>query len=803
MRSPFVIAVFGLVLGVCLFWHADEALSQVVNGIRVEGNETLSRDRILLGFGVRLGEVLSVESVREGIRRLYGMGYFSDVEVYAEERQDGSLDLILHVAEWPRVSRIEISGNDKVTDSDIESTFRIHESGPFDSSRLDETRTEILKLYEEKGFPGADVDVTVEEDTGANSVAVEIRIDEGTRVAVKKIRFIGNEALTETDLRGVMETKEDRWWRTDAFLEKEILEDDLDRLVARYREEGYIDGKVVRYETAYEDDGKRVNVTIEVDEGPLYRVEAVEWQGVSDFARSDLGDLTTIEVGEIYRPKDADQTIRDAQVWYGERGYIHVRIFKREDVEPDKLVRVVMVVDEGEPAHVGQIRIAGNTRTKEKVIRRELTIMPGDLYQTSELIASQHRVANLGFFDGLYVDFAESAVANDIDLVLNLKERQTGTAGVGVSHTSEKGFTGFIDITEGNLFGNGQFLNFKWEFGKRSTEFVLGFKEPWFMDRHLSVGFDIYDIDDKRTYSLLSDDFYEDVFPDDYLKIIGCGGDTCSHRYVVERERRGGDVSLGWPFLGSRETMMYVKYTLEREKRSEFAEVISDVADSSGVVVDTKTEKYNAIDPAWKWRSGTTATLVRRTTDRRFHPRTGSYTKFSADHFGGVFGGDVKYQRYVVETRKYVPAFWRVTWMTRVRAGLVTGYGDPSTIPDDTRFELGGVGLNGIRGYDNRSILPRGNDVVGGRTMLLFSCEFKFPITEEKLPIYALAFLEGGNTWNSAEDTHPTDLYVGAGAGIRIEVPVLGSIGVDMGYGFDDETGGEWIAHYQFGFDYW
>jgi outer membrane protein insertion porin family len=141
--------------------------------------------------------------------------------------------------------------------------------------------------------------------------------------------------------------------------------------------------------------------------------------------------------------------------------------------------------------------------------------------------------------------------------------------------------------------------------------------------------------------------------------------------------------------------------------------------------------------------------------------------------------------------------------MLRSRAGLVTAYGDPSSIPDDTRFEIGGVGLNGLRGYENRSILPEGNEVTGGRTMLIVATELKFPISEEKFPIHGLLFAEAGNTWNSVDDTDPSSLYVGAGAGIRIEVPILGSIGVDMGYGFDEELGGDWIAHYQFGFDYW
>jgi outer membrane protein insertion porin family len=142
--------------------------------------------------------------------------------------------------------------------------------------------------------------------------------------------------------------------------------------------------------------------------------------------------------------------------------------------------------------------------------------------------------------------------------------------------------------------------------------------------------------------------------------------------------------------------------------------------------------------------------------------------------------------------------------MLRTRAGIVTGYGDPSTVPNDTRFEVGGVGLNGIRGYDNRSILPEGKELYGGRTMLLGTAELKLPLTDEReqMPVYGLVFVDAGNTWDSWDETHPSELFWGAGAGIRVEVPILGNIGIDMGYGFDEDEGGEWIVHYQFGFDY-
>ena len=314
----------------------------------------------------------------------------------------------------------------------------------------------------------------------------------------------------------------------------------------------------------------------------------------------------------------------------------------------------------------------------------------------------------------------------------------------------------------------------------------------------------MYDTDDKRVYSSLPIEFYEDAYEDDpnYDEVVSC--EDCSRHYIIERERRGGDVRVGWPFFGSKYTRVYAKYTLEQFKYTEYTQVDTDEVDSLGVVVGSETNDYVRSAPGWEWRSGLTTTLVRRTTDRRFHPRLGSYMRFTADAFGWAFGGDVEYQRYILDARTYRPAFWNVTLMLRGRAGIVTGYGDPSTVPNDTRFEMGGVGLNGIRGYDNRSILPEGSELYGGRTMVLGSAELKLPLTNEReqMPVYGLVFVDAGNTWDSWEDTDPSDLYWGAGAGVRVEVPVLGNLGIDMGYGFDEEEGGEWIVHYQFGLAY-
>ncbi|MCK4409145.1 MAG: hypothetical protein KAW67_03620, partial [Candidatus Eisenbacteria sp.] len=338
---------------VAVVWMTAAATAEVVSGIESQGNEYVSRDRILLSFAVRIGDELKPESVREGIRRLYEMGYFSDIRVEAEPTGEGSVRLVVIVEERPKIARIEIiTGSKRVSESDIKSVLRMEEGSPYEASRLEDSRVAILELYERRGFPYAEITTTTEEAPG-NRIDVRFEIEEQLRVVVKKILFEGNESLDSSDLKGVLKTKEDRWWRTDAYFDRAILEDDLTRITERYREAGFIDVVTEGYDTEYDESGEKVTLTITVNEGGLYTIAGIEWTGASEFAVEALENLTSITVGDVYEPPEADATIRSAYDWYGERGYIHARIFKVEDVDDDNQLKLKFYVEEADPAHIG------------------------------------------------------------------------------------------------------------------------------------------------------------------------------------------------------------------------------------------------------------------------------------------------------------------------------------------------------------------------------------------------------------------------------------------------------------------
>ena len=281
--------VVRLVLSVALALAAvvcltASATADVVSDVDAAGNEHVSRDRILLGFGIGIGDELDPESVREGIRRLYEMGHFSDVRVEAEATGEGSVRLIVVVEERPQIASINIMGSDRVSESDIESVLRMEVGAPYEASRLEDSRVAVLELYERKGFPYAKITTSTKE-VSRNRIDIDFEIEEQLRVVVKEIRFEGNESLDASDLKSVLETKEDRWWRTDAFFDRGVLEDDLLRITGRYREAGFIDAVAKGYDAEYDESGERVILTITVDEGGLYTIAGIEWTGSSHSIR--------------------------------------------------------------------------------------------------------------------------------------------------------------------------------------------------------------------------------------------------------------------------------------------------------------------------------------------------------------------------------------------------------------------------------------------------------------------------------------------------------------------------------------
>ncbi len=752
-------SAFGLVITLTMAAEPARAQGEEIASIRIEGNRRTEASLILSRFPLTVGDRYNPGLAREGVKDLWGLRLFSDIVLMREQRSDGRLDLLIRVAERPRVGEVRFVGNDEIGAEDLEERILVGRGQLYDPSAVDAARREILAAYQEEGYPLAGV--TVESPVAADSASVDLtfRVVEGERVRVRKIRFDGAEHFSDDKLRGEMKTKQKGFLRRGRF-KQEVFTEDLDKVIAFYRDRGFRDAEILGYETSYSLDRRDMFVDVDVSEGARYTLDAPSWEGNESVSDEIIEGLVNWKPGEAYNNSKIQNLSAAITEAYNERGYLlGFRITEDESVLDDHRVRVNYQITEGEPSRVGEVRIAGNSRTKEKVIRRELMIYPGQVFRRSALMRSQREVFELSYFDDVQVNFfPKTDGSNDIDLELTVKERSVGTAGAGVGFSSATGLTGFLQLGHPNLFGNGWDVNIRGERGSRGSQYELSFTEPWFMDRPISVGGELFDTQLSRL----------------------------DYRYRT----RGFSTTVGWPFPGLDYTRLFATFRVQDVSITDISANLS----------------RDAVESLTRWE-GTTVSmnlrLYRNTTDNPFYPTVGTRTTWSSEFAGGILGGSVDFHQHVLDHRAYVQPFWIPVIMIRQRLGFLLPYRSGAGVPGYETFRLGGTVFNYLRGYDDYYVVPDENisgegagetRFPGGRFMTTLTAEYQFPIAH---PLHGLLFYDLGDTWNDLEDFSLLDLKRGAGIGFRMEIPMLGVLGFDYAYGFDrdppDRPG--WKAH--------
>jgi outer membrane protein insertion porin family len=403
---------------------------------------------------------------------------------------------------------------------------------------------------------------------------------------------------------------------------------------------------------------------------------------------------------------------------------------------------------------VREVQIRGNRQTKERVIRRELTLFPGDLLRRSLLMRSQRDVMALGFFEEVGLDYRPTGEGTDVDLIFNMKEKSTGQASGGVGYSSETGLTGFVQLGHPNLFGNGQSISLSLERGGRRENYEISFQDPWILGTPTSFGFDLFN--------------------------------TRRERDLYTETRVGGGVSLGrpWFYRFPDYTRVFVGYSIEDFKFSEFDPSLEDSESASDGIplADRLRESSGLISSAY-------LSTVRNSTDNPFYPTVGSRTQVRFEVAGGALGGDQHYFKPTVDHRVYFQPIGRPALMLRWRLGWLAALSGKSP-PTTETFRLGGTRpFEYLRGYDDYYIVPEENvrgtgsgqvRFPGGRSMLAFTAELQFPVVN---PVHALLFFDAGDTWNRATDVGLSNLKESYGLGLRFEIPLLGNIGFDYAYG--------------------
>ncbi len=726
------------------------SLALEIGSVEVTGNSFVSTDLITRVFGLETGDIYSPADVSRGTRDLFGLGYFSSIEIQADTT-GGLTDLLIVVNENRLLSRIEFSNPGCLDDDDVLDSLSLFPGMTISPGQVEEARRIVLYFYAEDHRHEALVTpVWLPQDSDNRSVLL-FECEEGPDIRVGEIDFSGNIAFNDSKLRGQMDTHQDSFWRSGRYRKSEF-EASLDSVITFYQDHGYPEARIIDAEQSMLEDGRHLRFEVTLDEGEYYTFGDISYSGNEAFPDSILLSVMDMKTGDEYSRKKMNSSLMTMYELFQELGYFYAGIEPLiTDSGTDNTLDIAYMVNEGERAHVRRIEITGNNRTLENIIRRQLTVYPGDMFQRSALMRSYRNIYYLNYFSNVGVDFRYLEDSPDVDIVFDLEEKTTGKAGIGAAYGGGTGFSGFVELGETNLFGRGQSLTFNYQFSKTQHDVQISFREPWFRDTPLSLGGEVFH--------------------------------TTYNESEYDRRRTGGAVMVGRPLPWVDYASASIKYSLEK-------------VDVFNITSDTTSYYYSLRNTDWpRWTSSIRLNFTRDSRDRQMFASSGSLNNLTGEFAGGILSGNIGYQKYLIDSSWYVPSFWRFIFFLRARIGMVASL-DGREPPAYEYFELGGTGFYGVRGYPSHSITAReGYETVGGSSMLILSAEYRCRIIDQ---LQLAIFADAGNTWSSWSSSDFSDLNRGAGIGIRIEVPMLGVIGFDYAYGFDGPDRG-WEPHFQFG----
>ncbi|MBI4405075.1 MAG: outer membrane protein assembly factor BamA [Deltaproteobacteria bacterium] len=728
--------------------------------IDIQGNKKIEKAAILLKVHSKSGMPLNKDVLREDIRSIFSMGYFDEVEV-AQEEVPGGVRIVFEVKEKPIIARIEYQGLDAIDKDDLKDIIQVKEYEVLDINKLHQSVEKLTAKYEEKGHYLADVRFEVIPDISRNEATVIFHIEENDKIQVKNINIIGNHVISSEDLKNVMQTKEGgpmSWLTGSGSFREAVFERDIAAMGFYYGTLGYVRARFGKPEVSVSADKKWIYITFSVDEGQQYNVGKVDFSGELLFNRQELVEDLKLIQGDIFNTETLRRETLKYTEKYSDLGYAFANVVPQPVIHDDtRTVDVTFDIDKGERVFIGKITITGNTRTKDKVIRRELLIHEGELFNGTKKRESKENVTRLGFFDS--VEFHQSASKDDsrvVDIDIRVKERSTGQLVIGAGYASgDIGFTAQAQLSQNNFLGNGQVASLSAQMltGRRFYEFNIGFQEPYVGYSYWSLGGHLYHL--RRILAALQ------------------------NVNTFEETKSGFDIQLGHPVLEF--TNLYLTYKLENSY------VPADTIIDRALIPP---ESVNGLT------SGLTTSIVYDKRDDRFDPREGLYLSLSTEYAG--LGGARKYVRSRGTTKYFHPIVWDFVFRFNLTGANITQVGD-TPVPLNELFIQGG--LFSLRGYDYLTVGPRarlstdptylsdkakeanlgGKEIVmGGHNEVLVNAEVEFPILKEAR-IRGVLFLDAGNAFEGFFRNASPALLADVGYGIRWFTPI-GPLRFEFGY---------------------
>ena len=711
--------------------------------IQIKGNQRIEEDAIRKILKIKNGDVFILKTISDELKAVYAMGYFDDVRVDAETVADGKI-VIFRVKEKPTVRGILVKGNSWVYDDDeIKEILTIRKGSILNINTIQSDMRRIEELYKEKNFYNAKVKFNVYPQK-ENQADIEYEIGEGQKFHIEKIVFVGNSAYSEGKLKGLMETSEEgllSWFTTAGDLNEENLSQDTAKLTSFYHNKGYVQARVGEPEVKFEEDG--IVITIRIFEGPQFKVGEVTLAGDLIIPPEQLLNRIKILEEEYYNRDTIRLDVITLSDIYADEGYANVDIAPRIEQDPDKLVvNITFDIAKGKQVYFEEIIISGNSKTRDKVIRRQLRVYEQELYGGRRLKRSIRNLYRLNYFEDIKVDTVKGSAEDKMRLRINVTEKNTGAFSFGAGYGNIESLFLTASISERNLFGRGQTLALRGQVGAKTTRYTLSFTEPWLFDIPLSAGGDVYN----WNYSFAT----------------------------YDKDSIGGNLRFGYPVIDF--TRINLVYTY-------------DIADIKNVEEDASDSIKR--DEGENIKSSITTSLRYDSRNDLFHPTRGSSHSVSYE-FAGL-GGTVGFNKIIGETGWYFPLIWKTVGVLHGRAGYVKQL-KGKTLPDYEKFYM--VGIDALRGFERDDLSPRDENgsEIGGTKFVQANAEVRFPLVPQA-GVYGLVFFDTGDIYAEGEDVELDNLRESAGCGIRWLSP-MGPVRLEYGWILDpkptDSATGNW-----------
>ncbi len=712
----------------------------LVSDVLIKGNKRIESDAVLKVVSIKKGDIFNVEVLSKELKKVFAMGYFEDVRVEGKQADNG-INVIFTVVEKPSVRKIKYKGNNVYEDAEIQEVVRTVTGSILNAFKINEDIERIKALYTDKNYHNCEITYTAEMLPN-NQADIAFNIKEGKKLKIEKLEFDGNKFFKRKELEKVMKTSEKgffSWITSSGELKRNELEQDIYRLESFYKDNGFIDAKISDPEVEF---GKEsISVKFKIQEGEQFKFGSISFEGDLIVPEQELHEKLTIKNGDMYSREKLRTNVFAITDIYSDKGFanadISPRVLKNDKT---KIVDIKFSIEKGSPVYLERIMISGNTKTRDKVIRRQLEVYEQDLYSMTKLQKSVKNLRRTDYFENVDIKTSKGSSNEKLNIDVEITEKATGAFSFGGGYSSEDQLFGMVSVSERNLFGRGQIVSTQAEVSATSTRFTVSFTEPWLFDIPLSAGVDLYNWDKEYDH--------------------------------YDKDSKGGAVRFGYRIFDY--TSVGLRYGYE------------------DFTIDNVEELYTDVDEGHYVTSSITTSLGYDSRNSQFNPTEGCEHNISVEYAGDWLGGEIDFTKYIAETGWYYPLFWKFTGFLHAKGGFLDDRTKDIEI-DYERFYLGG--MNSVRGYDWQDInaTPEGElEQRGGEKFIQFNAEVIFPIVED-VNLAGVIFYDAGDAYLKDENIELGELYTSCGGGFRWYSP-MGPIRIEYGKVLEGKgySGGRW-----------